>query len=203
MRTSRHAYFNHTLTFIANALLKDAGLPAVVAAEPQAADIWSPNPAYVKMQGDADDPRADHHFPDLNIATDTVITHPHPAALSSASLIPGATADERAKLKHAHYSRRFIVPPGTFYPIAVETGGRFHPEARAFLSKFAAFCVNKPKSDFNADDRLRYTTILQELLDTLSVAVAKSTAKTLLSSRKLPPPPVRHRRAAGGPAHAG
>ena len=102
-----------------------------------------------------------------------------------------------------HYSRRFIVPPGTFYPLAVETGGRFHPEARAFLSKFAAYCINKPKADFNADDRLRYATILQELLDTLSVAVAKSTAKTLLSSRKLPPPPVHRRRAAGGPAQAG
>ena len=77
------------------------------------------------------------------------------------------------------------VPEGDFVPFAVETGGRLDARARAFLASFVCMCIGKPRKEFTKEDLKWYARAMRELLDSVTVAVAKSVATTLLNASRV------------------
>ena len=116
---------------------------------------------------------------------DVVITHPNATTLKDAATVPGAAAKRAGDSKEKHYSRRWRVPVGDLVPFAVETGGRLDARARAFLASFVCMCIGKPRKEFTKEDLRWYAKAMRELLDSVTVAVAKSVATTLLNEGRV------------------
>ena len=67
-------------------------------------------------------------------------------------------------------------------PIALETGGRFSDNTRKFIRKYLREEIIglQKDEDWNPEDRVRYNTHLRELVESVSVALARSVASALL-----------------------
>ncbi len=77
----------------------------------------------------------------------------------------------------------FVIPAGAFVSIAMETGGRLHPESRAFLSDFvkqSLLGLEPGEKTTDKDDIRYYSPAPRTLLDSLAIALAREAAKALL-----------------------
>ena len=139
---------------------------------------------------------------------DLVVTHPHSVhgGHADAAKLKGKAAAIAYDDKIKKYSRHFVLPVGAFVPIAVETGGRLHPESRALFSDFVkqAMLGLEPGEKITDKDDIRYYNhALRTLLDSLAIALAREVAKALLhrgggaEAAAVAPPP---RSGAGPPA---
>ena len=163
---------------------------AVDTHEPCPSDYWPPEPGYAPSAKEkaAKQPRADllvKGGPNGVQLLDLVITHPNATTIQKAATVPGAAAQRAGDSKERLYSRRWRVPEGDFAPFAVETGGRLDARARAFLASFVCMCIGKPRKEFTKEDLKWYARAMRELLDSVTVAVAKSVATTLLNASRV------------------
>ena len=88
--------------------------------------------------------------------------------------------------KITKYNARWSFPKEEFVPLAIETGGRMHPEFRAFLRRFVLYAVGNAEcyDDLTKDERARYTKKIKYLITSISAANAKATARSLLLIRE-------------------
>jgi len=191
-RTTRHAIVLDTMRVAFRAAAAACGAAAanrVPRGEPCMADYFPPNPSFAPT--DARKPkelRADMSVRDGDNTTtllDLVITHPSPLTNkhhSDASAIPGIAAKEAFKSKRTKYESRFNMDASEtgFLPFAIETGGRWHPEARSFAANFITTCIGKDPKDYDAIDKTLYAWTLRRLLDSIDVARAKAVAHALI-----------------------
>ena len=113
---------------------------------------------------------------------DLVITHPLPRSCAKVATAAGTAAHKAHSDKIKKYSSRFEVPGGAFEPIAVETGGRLHPESRRAIKAFVRHALGIDKEENLPPDLAhKYQMALRTVLDSLAVALAGQVALTLLA----------------------
>jgi hypothetical protein len=129
-------------------------------------------------------PRGDisWHSPAGTVVLDLVITHPLPRSCAKVATAAGTAAHRAHSDKIKKYSRRFEVPGGAFEPIAVETGGRLHPDSRKALETFVRHALGIDNEEAMPPDLAhRYQMALRTVLDSLAVALAGQVALALLT----------------------
>jgi hypothetical protein len=139
------------------------------------------------------------------VVLDLVITYPKaykPSGAVDARMTgtPGHAADLADRRKKAHYKRRWLIDQSAtrFRPFAVETGGRLHPDARAYLrERVAAYVSEEEPKEWTAQQKELYASTMSGMLIAISAATARGTATALLHIQSR----VR-RYAAGGAAAA-
>ena len=112
-----------------------------------------------------------------------MITHPVVRAPATQA---ATTAGHAAKLafdfKTQYYNARHNFPKGTFFPIAVETGGRMHPETHKFLALLVRLSVTgtlDPEVKMEADQKRAYAAKLRFVITATSAQLARSTAAAI------------------------
>jgi hypothetical protein len=116
------------------------------------------------------------------VVFDLVITHPLPRSCAKVATAAGTAAHKAHSDKIKKYSSRFEVPGGAFEPIAVETGGRLHPESRRAIKAFVRHALGIDKEENLPPDLAhKYQMALRTVLDSLAVALAGQVALTLLA----------------------
>jgi len=113
---------------------------------------------------------------------DFTTKHPNPFVDNQTALVAGTAARLAEEAKFKHYNKYFIIPVGGCVPIALETGGRFSDNTRKFIRKYLREEIIglQKDEDWNPEDRVRYNTHLRELVESVSVALARSVASALL-----------------------
>ena len=113
---------------------------------------------------------------------DLVIYHPQAAdAEAPCAVKPGVAADDAYKNKLAKYKGLWLIPNGEFVPLAMETGGRMHPEFREFLRRYAMVKAGVDKySEMTKEQRATSSANIRYLLTSISVAAARATGLSLL-----------------------
>jgi hypothetical protein len=122
------------------------------------------------------------------VILDLVITYPKaykPSGAVDARMTgtPGHAADLAARRKKAHYKKRWLIDQSTtrFRPFAVETGGRLHPDARAYLrERVEAYVSEEEREEWTAEQKKTYALTMASLLIAISAATARGTANALL-----------------------
>jgi hypothetical protein len=148
------------------------GLPEETAWHGRAALSW-----HNKPRGDIS-----WQSPDGAVVLDLVITHPLPRTCAKVATAAGTAAHKAHSDKIKKYSSRFEVPGGAFEPIAVETGGRLHPDSRKALKTFVRHALGIDKEEAMPPDLAhRYQMALRTVLDSLAVALAGQVALALLA----------------------
>ena len=108
--------------------------------------------------------------------------------------------------KYDHYAKRYVLPANSFFPLAIETGGRMHESFKNFLRTF----VKRDILGANVGDKLggadltKYNLYLRELIEAVEIALAKSVAGALMWNRR-DRPACAHcpSHGPGDPPHAG
>lgn len=119
---------------------------------------------------------------DGTVVFDLVITHPLPRSCAAVATAAGTAAHKAHSDKINKYSRRFEIPGGAFEPIAVETGGRLHPESRRAIKTFIKHSLGiDEEAPMPPDLAYKYSQALRTVLDSLAVALAGEVALALLS----------------------
>lgn len=117
------------------------------------------------------------------VVVDYVIKCPSVATHSQAATTPGTAAESGYSDKLKLYTTFYAFPASSFAPLAIETGGRFHPATRAFLSLQATHHVRAGGADseepWNAQQKAAYAVAIRTLIVAISAAVAKSTADAI------------------------
>ena len=132
----------------------------------------------------ANKPRGDIVWkaPQGTVVYDLVITHPLPRSSQQTAQEAGTAANEAHNDKINKYTRRFEIPGGEFLPIAVETGGRLHPMARAAFKTFVRTTLGiDPAEPVPPDMAYKYQLAMRTILDSLAVSLAREVAIALLS----------------------
>ena len=104
---------------------------------------------------------------------DLVITHPLPRSCATAATVAGSAANKAHCDKINKYNRRFETR-GMFEPIAVETGGRLHPDS-------LKTSMGLGDGPLPPDEAHQYQLALRSVLDSLAVSLAREVAQALLS----------------------
>jgi hypothetical protein len=117
---------------------------------------------------------------------DVVRAHPQVSSIPACATTAGAAAAAAHEKKIVKYSARWNFPAEEFVPLAIETGGRMHPEFRAFLRRFVLYVVGAAESysDLTKEERANYTKKIKYLITSVSAANAKATARSLLLIRE-------------------
>jgi hypothetical protein len=116
------------------------------------------------------------------VVFDLVVTHPLPRSCATAATAAGTAAHRAHSDKINKYSRRFEIPGGAFEPIAVETGGRLHPESRRAIKTFIKHSLGiDGEAPMPPDLAYKYSQALRTVLDSLAVSLAGEVALALLS----------------------
>lgn len=188
LRTKRHSALQSSL-LAALRKLSHGATTLRVAAEPQLEDIYDPVPG-AKPSKDGRGGRGDlllTHGGDVSTVLDLVITYPRAVAANGAvdqrmATVPGSAAKKAHERKVKQYSKRWNLKGSCvrFLPFALETGGRMHPHALAFLKG----CVEKyvstnKREEWTAEERALYASKLSDLLMSVSVSVARGRAVSL------------------------
>ena len=228
LRSTRHRVVKTALFMALRALSIQRGKPhALTKGEPLCDDHFKRKPGCelllnAALHNDARDerPRGDigvrlNPIDDAQPVTvlDLVVTHPNPArsGLADAAKAKGTAAADAYDSKIKKYSSCFVIPAGAFVPIAMETGGRLHPESRAFLSDFvkqSLLGLEPGEKIADKDDIRYYNYALRTLLDSLAIALAREVAKALLhrggraKAAAVAPSPQAGAGPDGGPASA-
>jgi hypothetical protein len=117
------------------------------------------------------------------VVGDLVITHPQADKLPAAAnpKTPGAAAAKAAEDNHKSYEADFVIPKDSFIPLAMETGGRMHPNTRHFLRDFARrrTSLNPDKKAWTQEEKSVYLRTLETLLATVSVALVTAVSRSL------------------------
>ena len=89
--------------------------------------------------------------------------------------------------KQNKYVGRYIIPKCQFVPLAIETGGRFHPAVRKTVTEIITDHISsttkRNREQWVKDDIEQLNSSVKYVLTALSFAVARSVALTLLSPR--------------------
>ena len=132
-------------------------------------------------------PRADiywlHAYSQKHSIGDLVMRHPQATdAAAPCASKPGTAAEEAYAGKLAKYQSRWRFPADEFVPLAMETGGRLHPEFRHFLRRFAFVALGSADkySELTKEERAKYSANIRHLLTSVSVAAARTTGLSLL-----------------------
>ena len=117
---------------------------------------------------------------------DLTITHAKPAAgaLTTEELIgsAGAAAQEAHERKLEFYNKHWVIPGGEFVPMAMETGGRFHPTARRFFKLYTRSYTSQEAdtSLWTPKEWVKYNRALIDILVTVSVSLRRAVTRSLL-----------------------
>jgi hypothetical protein len=114
------------------------------------------------------------------VVFDLVITHPLPRSCPTAATEAGSAANKAHCDKINKYNRRFETR-GMFEPIAVETGGRLHPDSLKALKAFIKTSMGLGDGPLPPDEAHQYQLALRSVLDSLAVSLAREVAQALLS----------------------
>jgi hypothetical protein len=114
------------------------------------------------------------------VVFDLVITHPLPRSCPTAATEAGSAANKAHCDKTNKYNRRFETR-GMFEPIAVETGGRLHPDSLKALKVFIKTSMGLGDGPLPPDEAHQYQLALRSVLDSLAVSLAREVALALLS----------------------
>ena len=114
------------------------------------------------------------------VVFDLVITHPLPRSCATAATVAGSAANKAHCDKINKYNRRFETR-GMFEPIAVETGGRLHPDSLKALKAFIKTSMGLGDGPLPPDEAHQYQLALRSVLDSLAVSLAREVAQALLS----------------------
>jgi len=181
-RTTRHANVKDAIIHALRRTTGDRG--RCVINEPVLRDLWQERTGYIYNERDGKDPRGDISVQRANniIVADLCITHPNTsrAPMADAANEPLVAANRSYDLKQNKYHSRFAIPAGQFVPLIAETGGRLHPVARTFISDYIKDIIGKDRDAWSKDDLNFYNTHLRDILESLSIALAKSVATTLM-----------------------
>ena len=196
-RSTRSAFVCLTLTGAMNRVMGRPDVPIVnphkvSLRQPLLSDFFARNPNYTGPDEFANK-RADIsytppyrllHFGSPTIVFDVVITHPNFPTTSKtpgAPYVAGIAAAKAHERKLREYNKYFIISPAdSFVPLSFETGGRFHPKARRALQNLVTGLVGGDPKDWTPSEQRFYNSTLRDLLDSTSLALAKSVAQTLL-----------------------
>jgi hypothetical protein len=189
-------------------------VPATVTMEPALSPEWTRHaaapPLRTRVREDGTEETVDERG-DVMVVTegrrdilDVTITYGKaykPSGVVDQRMIsqPGRAADLAARRKVAQYKKRWLIDQGIarFRPFAVETGGRLHPDARAYLRLRVEEHVSaKERKEWTAAQKEKYASTMASLLIAISAATARGTARALLHIQS------RARAYAGGAAAA-
>jgi hypothetical protein len=185
MWSSRHHQFLTVLKRVLHTTLRSLMITLTVSQEPVLYNIpgWSARPGF---EGGVVAPRGDLAVAienDRVLVGDVMITHPVVRAPATQA---ATTAGHAAKLafdfKTQYYNARHNFPKGTFFPIAVETGGRMHPETHKFLALLVRLSVTgtlDPDVKMEADQKRAYAAKLRFVITATSAQLARSTAAAI------------------------
>ena len=187
--TCRHAHANHSLQAGLKRVANRANDEDPVRHEPPLRPIWREKPSYTEPVNASDrvkNPRGDLAVtigPNIIVA-DLVIIHQSVRSCPLASSVEDALVDAAANRKQNLYNNRFDIPSGQFVPLAVAAGGRFHRATRAFIAKFVG--ANMPtgtasnSAEWSPMIKSLYSSRIRDVANTLSIAVARSVANSLI-----------------------
>ncbi len=111
---------------------------------------------------------------------DLVITHPIVANAPECARGEGAAATAAHSTKLAKYKKTWSFPKSEFVPLALETGGRMHPDFRKLLRWFVRQPLGPDAAKWSPEEKAKYSRDLQSLITAVSVAVTRSTSHALL-----------------------
>jgi hypothetical protein len=114
------------------------------------------------------------------VVFDLVITHPLPRSCATTATVAGSAANKAHCDKINKYNRRFETR-GMFEPIAVETGGRLHPNSLKALKVFIKTSMGLGDGPLPPNEAHQYQLALRSVLDSLAVSLAREVAQALLS----------------------
>jgi hypothetical protein len=157
--------------------------------EPHLGQFFAANPDYVPKANAPADPRADIAVADTPVGHavyDLVISAPH-VPLPGNTLphklpTPGQAATQAYNAKMNLASARFLRTGGHFFPLSIESAGRWHPASRLHLATYIQWCIGKDPKDFDANDKVFYTRSIRDGLDSASLALVRHQARQLLAA---------------------
>ena len=100
---------------------------------------------------------------------------------SSSTACPTASAAHKRKV--TKYTTAYDFTVGTLVPISFETGGYAHPDTIAFFTRFIKYGMSDgtaTKPTWTSQARSEYTRRMHHVRITLSIAIARTSANTLL-----------------------
>ena len=125
---------------------------------------------------------------------DAVLTHPNPASHPTSVKKSGAAAAAASRNKLTSYNNLFDIPVGRLVPFSYETGGFVDPDTLDFIRTFVKYGMaegDETEPEWTPYNRAEYQKRCRSVCDTISIAIARSVANTLitgsvaLSSRRL------------------
>jgi len=153
--------------------------------EPQGNHFWDINPNRAPGEG-ADRPRGDWVVVDksgFKVVCDLVVSHTNansPRTIGS-DRVDGLAAAVAFKEKIDLYSRLYIIHPiKSFVPISIETGGRMHETSKKYLQTICCRLVGGDPKNWSKKEQARYNSSIRHLMDSVSLALAKSVASALI-----------------------
>ena len=79
------------------------------------------------------------------------------------------------------YSKLYTIHPiKSFVPISMETGGRMHKDSKTYLQTLCCRLIGGDPKNWTKNDQSRYTYSIRNLMDSVSLALAKSVARSLI-----------------------
>ncbi len=121
------------------------------------------------------------HDKNTHTIVDFVITHPY---MDSAANKAGVAAQRGHTTKISKYSNRYEMPDyhNALVPAAMETGGRWHPTLRTFISQHIqeSISLRADMNEWTAEDKAVYSAHIQAALTTIGVALQRAMARSLL-----------------------
>lgn len=190
-RTSRAAHAEHVFYEALRRVLGYSKSDPRLVLQP--ALPWTERPPSPNQTWTAANPRGDISFLRADgtpIITDLVIIHPTAGSCYEgvkASVQAGIAASAAYLDKQNKYAGRYIIPKGQFVPLAIETGGRFHPAVRKTVTEIITDHISsttkRNREQWVKDDIEQLNSSVKYVLTALSFAVARSVALTLLSPR--------------------
>ena len=119
---------------------------------------------------------------DRQVIADLVVTHPRAGTHPEHAFTAGSAAADAHAQKLAKYESRWSFPSHEFVPLAMETGGRLHPDFRGFLRTYVLYAVGHTDdySKLKKEERADYSKHMRRLLTSISVAAAIASGMALL-----------------------
>jgi hypothetical protein len=114
---------------------------------------------------------------------DVVVSHPTIRSSPNAATVPGTAAAVAHAAKCTKYSSRFDLPVGSLVPFAIETGGRWHQEARDFVKQWVKWGLSSadgaPPDMSDPQTRFTYVARVSRIRASVSLALAIGVVHTL------------------------
>ena len=182
MPSTRHHRYLSTLKRVLASNIRDGELQMTVSQEPILHNVlgWTARPGHEGTNARGDIAIAVEGGPVL--IGDVVISHPLCSTTPASATTAGTTANLAFAAKLGDYNKRLVFPKDTFFPIALETGGRLHPQTRKFFALLVRLAVSGQFADdmpMTADQRRRYASKLRNIITATSAQLARSTASAI------------------------